>query len=88
LGDLSQEGQQPWLDRATAQLASIVPLDLSRPLRLRDGAPASNARLSEDGLSIIAHVATWRSDASWPLDGSTGEDHPSDLAYANETVPA
>src|ERR1700754_896525 len=75
-GDLSQEGQQAWLDRATAHLAKIVPLDLSRPLRLRDGTPVSNVRLSEDGLLIVARVAAWGSDATWSLDGSTGEDHP------------
>jgi hypothetical protein len=88
-GELSQEGQQAWLDRATAQLSKIVLLDLSRPIRLRDGTPALNARLSEDGLSIIARVEAWRTDASWPLDGSTGDkEFPEDLVYAAETVPA
>jgi len=88
VGDLSEDQQRSWADRATADLAKIVPFDLSRPLRLRDGTPVSNIRLSEDGLNVIAHVALWVNDASWPRDGILEEEHPTDLVYANEVAPA
>ena len=88
-GDLSQDRQQAWLDRAAARLAEIVPLDLSRPLKLRDGTPVTDIRLSDDGLSIVALVAAWRTEASWPRDGMLEEEHPSDLIYVEkEKVPA
>jgi hypothetical protein len=85
-GELSQERQQTWADRATADLAKIVPIDVSRPLRMRDGTPVADVRLSEDGLNVIAHVALWGSDATWPRDGILEEEHPTDLVYAEETV--
>jgi hypothetical protein len=47
--ELSQEQQRYWTDRATAGLAKIVPIDLSRPLRMRDGTPVTDIRISEDG---------------------------------------
>ena len=84
--ELSQERQQTWADRATADLAKIVPIDLSRPLQMRDGTPVTDVRLSEDGLNVIAHVALWGSDASWPRDGLLEEEHPTDLVYGEETV--
>lgn len=88
-GDLSPEHQQNWLARAEAELAQIVPLDISRPLRVRDGTPVSGARLGDDGLTIIADVVAWRSSASWPRNGIVDEPSPSDLVYADEeTVPA
>lgn len=87
-GEVSQDVQQRWLDRARAQLAAVVPLDLSRPLRLRDGTPVTGARLSDDGLCIIADVAAWGSSASWPRSGAVDDD-PSDqnaLVYADEVA--
>jgi hypothetical protein len=87
-GDLSQDQQQPWLDRATACLAEIVPIDLSRPLRMRDGTPVENVRLSEDGLMIVAFVAAWSTHATWPRDGMLDVEHPSDLVFITETVSA
>ena len=84
--ELSQERQQTWADRATADLAKIVPIDLSRPLQMRDGTPVTDVRLSEDGLNVIAHVALWGSDASWPRDGLLEEENPTDLVYGEETV--
>lgn len=88
-GDLSHESQQRWLARAEAELGAIVPLDLARPLRLRDGTPVQNARLSDDGLCVIADVAAWGRGASWPRNGMHDEEHPADLVYAaEETAPA
>jgi hypothetical protein len=83
-GDLSEDQRHHWMERSIADLSRIVPIDLSRPLRLRDGTPVTEVRLSEDGLSIIAHVAAWRTDAIWPRDGMLAEEHPSDLIYAIE----
>ena len=81
---LSQEVQKKWFDRARAQLATVVPLDLSRPLRLRDGTPVTGARLSDDGLQIIADVPSWGSTAAWPRSGRyDGDEHPTDLIYAD-----
>ncbi len=85
--DLGGEVQHAWLERARATLAEIVPLDLKRRLQLRDGTPVINARLTDGGLRILAHVPHWGSEATWARDGLSGEPpHPTDLVYATERV--
>jgi hypothetical protein len=86
-GELSEPARQAWVDRARTRLAAINPIDITKPLKLRDGTAVGNVRLSEDGLQIVATIPSWATDATWPLDGLLEEQHPSDLVYA-EMAPA
>jgi hypothetical protein len=84
--ELSEAQQRRWVNLARVDLAILEPLDITRPIRLRDGMPVYDVKLSEDGLNILARVIAWGQEgtqASWGRDGRSGEaDHPTDLVYA------
>jgi len=83
-GELSGESQKHWLDQARARLAAMVPIDITRPLKMRDGTPVTDVRLSDDGLQIVVAVPAWNSsNASWPITGQWDEPDPRDLVYAD-----
>jgi hypothetical protein len=88
--ELSDETKQQFVSKAVAYLSKMAPLDLSRPIRLRDGMPVYDVKLSEDGLHVLARVIAWGqagTQASWRRDGRSGDDdHPSDLVYADGLV--
>lgn len=83
-GNLSEESQKLWLKRARERLAAITPLDITKPLKLRDGTSIQNVRLSEDGLQIFAEVPAWDTVASWPLSGTYDEPCHMDMVYIND----
>jgi hypothetical protein len=87
--ELGDEARNYWATRATAELSKVVPLDLTKPIRLRDGMPVYDIKLSEDGLGILARVIAWGQEgtqAFWQRDGRSGggEDYPTDLVYADD----
>jgi len=80
---LSDASRVKWIQRASEHLSKKTPLDITKPLQLRAGLSVENVRLSDDGLNIIARVPAWQVDASFGIDGRSGdEDHPADLVYA------
>lgn len=78
--ELSEAQQRGWVNLARVDLATLEPLDITRPLQLRDGTLVHDVKLSADGLCIIARVWVWGPQpvqASWGRDGRSGEeDHP------------
>ncbi|MFC5358188.1 hypothetical protein [Azospirillum himalayense] len=92
--NLPEECRQKWRLKAAEHLDAVSPLDLTRPLRTRAGEPIISAKLSDDGMAIIATVmfagADTATTASWPInglyaEGREGEDS-IDLVYSDEAA--
>ena len=83
--ELGADTQKRYLEQARSLLSAQTPLDLSRPLKMRDGVLVTNARLSDDGIMIYVDIPAWRSTASWSIDGRSSEDgeDPMELIYAD-----
>ncbi|MFL5193208.1 MAG: hypothetical protein ACJ8CG_09305, partial [Microvirga sp.] len=81
--NLSEGARARWLAKAHEWLSSKTPLDISKPLKTREGLPVENVRLDDDGLRIVAFVPAWRCDATFGIDGRDCDDeNPADLVYA------
>jgi hypothetical protein len=81
--DLSEEARAQWLGKAHELLSSKTPLDISKPLKTREGLSVENVRLDDDGLRIVAFVPAWDCDATFGIDGrDCNDEHPADLVYA------
>jgi hypothetical protein len=81
--DLSDQTRAQWIGKANEWLSAKTPLDISKPLKTREGLPVENVRLDDDGLRIVAFVPAWSCNATFGIDGrDCDEDHPADLVYA------
>ena len=68
--------------RAQARLGAMTPIDLTRDLKLRNGAKVYGAKVSEDGFYVIAEFDGIPS--RWQIDGriTYGRTDNADLIYA------
>ena len=73
---LTDKAQQSFRDKARAELAGMTPIDITRPLRMRDGTPVENPRLSDNGMSIVVDIPAWGYSASWCIDGKVDPEGP------------
>lgn len=85
--NLIDEKRAIYRARAKAELDSLIPLDISKPIQMRNGMPVENPRHSEDGLRIVVDVPAWGSrPASWGISGREVDHvttpHPHDLVHA------
>jgi hypothetical protein len=71
--------------RAADHLDGVTPIDLSKSLRLRNGGKIRGAKLTEDGLGIVAEADGYT--AKWQIDGFASGGFPrrpdlADIVYA------